>query len=255
MKQVLYIIIPVILLVGCKKGDTEPEIKKAPVQLSKIDNISLDSKSSSKTISLSRDVQIENARLELKNKSFWISNLKINADKVSFDVLENIYFDKGFRFDTISILVDNSIIGKIPIVQARNRISDKRQVWANELALYRKTELPLNSYNGLELTKYVYDLEIATNGKDSYKNYPAFAYCIDMNIDPAHNMEWYFPSIEEMLDAHYHNYYFFTSHVYWWTASDSESFAFPHSETNGSTKFSKSEDYWIYAFRVGSKEQ
>lgn len=255
MKKSLFILVAVVLIVGCKTDDYQPETKKEPEQLAKIDKISLDSKSYSKTISLSRDLQKENATLELKNKSFWISNLKINANKISFDVLENIYFDKGFRFDTVLVLVEKTVIGKIAVAQARNRVTDKRLIWANETALYRNIELPLKSYSGLELTKYVYNLGKTTNGKDSYKNYPAFAYCIDMNIDPANNMEWYLPSIVDMQEVHSRVYNFFSLYVYWWTATDTESYVIPHSDTNGTTKFSKSDDYWIYSFRVGSKEQ
>ena len=48
------------------------------------------------------------------------------------------------------------------------------------------------------MTKLVYNLEKTTGGKDSYRNYPAFASCIEMNHDPENNMELYLPSDNEM---------------------------------------------------------
>ncbi len=41
-----------------------------------------------------------------------------------------------------------------------------------------------------------------TNGNDSYRNYPAFAFCIVMNHDPENNMEWYLPSDKPASDSH-----------------------------------------------------
>ena len=255
MKNLQLLIVFAIIISSCKKDDLKSEEPKV-VQLEKIAPVSIDSKSHSETITLSRDVQKEGAAIILKDKSFWISNLKLNSNKLSFDVLENIYYDKGFRFDTILITVKDIIIGKITVVQARNRNSDKRCVWANLNANYINKTIAPNISSGLDLTKYVYNLGKTTNGVDNYKNYPAFAYCIDMNKDPANNMEWYLPSLAEMQDVqNRYNYHFFSLHVYWWTASDYGSNVFPFSETNGTTLFSKSEDYWIYAFRTGSKEQ
>lgn len=60
-------------------------------------------------------------------------------------------------------------------------------------------------------------------GKDSYKNYPAFAYCIEMNHDPENNMEWHLPSLHEMgkyANGQSYEGTPFDKHNYWWSASE-----------------------------------
>ena len=124
--------------------------------------------------------------------------MKLSGKTISFNVLENSEIETGHRFDTIVISYKNERIGAICVTQARKPISTKRLVWALSNAMYRNKALCNSGMSGLEVTKAIYNLSKTTNGKDSYKNYPAFAYCIEMNHDPENNMEWHLPSENEI---------------------------------------------------------
>ena len=145
-----------------------------------------------------RDIESEGCIINLKDNSYWITKLKLSGKTISFNVLENSEIETGHRFDTIVISYKNERIGAICVTQARKPISTKRLVWALSNAMYRNKALCNSGMSGLEVTKAIYNLSKTTNGKDSYKNYPAFAYCIEMNHDPENNMEWHLPSENEI---------------------------------------------------------
>ena len=149
--------------------------------------------------------------------------MKLSGKTISFNVLENSEIETGHRFDTIVISYKNERIGAICVTQARKPISTKRLVWALSNAMYRNKALCNSGMSGLEVTKAIYNLSKTTNGKDSYKNYPAFAYCIEMNHDPENNMEWHLPSENEIRAYAKGQSYKGTplyQHNYWWSSSE-----------------------------------
>lgn len=180
---------------------------------------------------------------------------------ISFDVEENTGTSSGHRFDTLVVAVNGIRIGTICVTQSRNPFSDNRLVWANANALYRKEPLNSSDLSGLEKTKLVYNLEKTTGGKDSYKNYPAFAFCIEMNHDPENNMEWYLPSEDEIRSYDHAQSYSGTPiarHNYWWSSSeDSEGNAFNVYSGSIATRGAvyKGQDWWVVAFKNGKIEE
>lgn len=221
--------------------------------LAPISTISLDASASSQSVELSRNTN--NATAQTQDNAFWISDLKVYENKVTFKVIENIYYERGHRVDTVLISEKGHLIGKFAVTQARNRKSNTNLVWAVSDAPCRNQTLELpDKYDGLKNTIYVYNLEKTTGGKDSYKNYPAFAYCIDMNADPENNMEWYLPSYGEVLDSENRDE-IFKGHVYWWNADNFEGYGFPFGVGSGTTKKSKGQTYWVYAFHKNTKEK
>lgn len=249
---------------ACSSSDNEIELpEEKPVKpLPKIENVSLNYHSSEQTISLPRNIETEGATISLKDGAYWISQLKLNGDKILFNVIENNEIEQGHRFDTIVVKVKSERIGTICVSQARQPISNERLVWAVSSALYRNKAISTDNMSGLEITKAIYNLSKTTDGKDSYKNYPAFAYCIEMNHDPENNMEWHLPSEQEMrayAKAQSYNGTPITKHNYWWTASEN------HSNGNAYSLYSKSiasrgaeskgKDWWIMAFKNGKMEE
>lgn len=248
-------------LVSC--GDDEDsfnDIKAA--QLPKMDNISLNYHATSKTVILDRDVESEGAAISLKKGVSWINNIHLSGKILSFDVEENTMTTIGHRFDTIIVSLKGIRIGSICVTQARNPFSGSRLVWANSDALYRNAPLSNSDLDGWEMTKLVYNLEKTTGGKDSYKNYPAFAYCIEMNHDPDNNMEWYLPSENEIRSYANAQSYAGTpiaKHNYWWSSSENHLDGNAYNVYSGSIAsrgaVSKSQDWWVVAFRNGKIEE
>ena len=131
----------------------------------------------------------------------------------------------------------------------------------SEGAAYRNAPMGTHGLNGLEATKLVYNLEKATGGKDTYKNYPAFAFCIEMNHDPEHHMEWYLPSVDEMRSYAHGQSYSGTPvarHNYWWTSTENSLNGNAYNLFSGSTAsrgaVPKAEEWWVVAFRNGKIE-
>ena len=271
MKKILFLVITALSfgVVSCSEDDItseneeitddgntdeEVEIKELP----KMDNVSLDYHPSEQIINLPRDVESEGASISLKYDSYWITQLELKGDAISFKALENTENETGHRFDTIFISNQGVNIGSICVSQARRPISPTRLVWAVSSAIYRNKALGDLSWSGQEMTKAIYNLEKTTNGKDSYKNYPAFAYCIEMNHDPENNMEWHLPSFYEMREyANGQSYEGtpFDKHNYWWSASENDLNGNAFSLYAGSTASrgaeSKGKDWWVMAFRNG----
>ena len=136
-------------------GSTSTKVSPLP----QMSNVSLSYHASVETVTLARDV----------------NNIQLSGKILSFDVEENNVTSSGHRFDTLVVAVNGTRIGTICVTQARNPFSDTRLVWANENALYLNKQLTTTDLSGLEMTKLIYNLEKSTGGKDSYKNYPAFA--------------------------------------------------------------------------------
>lgn len=231
-------------------------------QLPKMNDVSLNYRATSETVTLSRDVEAEGATVSLKKGVSWINNIRLSGKILSFDVEENTTTTTGHRFDTLVVAVKGTPIGTICVTQARNPFSDSRLVWANSNALYRNEPLSTGDLSGLEMTKLVYNLEKTTGGKDSYKNYPAFAFCIEMNHDPENNMEWYLPSEAEIYSyAHAQSYSGtpIAKHNYWWSSSENHLNGNAYNVYSGSVAsrgaVSKSQDWWVVAFRNGKIEE
>ena len=179
MKKVLFLMaILSVVLTSCSSDDGEEDVKIQ--KLPQIDNISLNYHTSEEIVSLPRDIESEGCIISLKDNSYWITQLKLSGKTISFNILENSDIETGHRFDTIVVSYKNERIGNICVTQARQPISTKRLVWAISSAMYRNKALCNSDMSGLEVTKAIYNLSKTTNGKDSYKNYPAFAYCIEM---------------------------------------------------------------------------
>lgn len=251
-------ILPMMLFTACSSDDENGN--EEVVQLPKTNNVSLNYHSSEQVVSLPVNIESIGCTVQLKDASYWITKLKLAGNTISFNVLENGDIETGHRFDTIVISNKGKKIGSICVTQARKPISTKRLVWAMADAMYRNKALCSSDMSGLEITKAIYNLSKTTNGKDCYKNYPAFAYCIEMNHDPENDMEWHLPSKEE-INAYAIAQSFkgtpFYQHVYWWSASELNGNAFNiHSESTASRgPVSKGEDWWVMAFRNGKMEE
>ena len=227
-----------------------------------IDNVSLNYHNSEQIIELARNIEEEGASISLKDNSYWISKLKLNGNKITFTALENQDIELGHRYDTILISVNGIRIGTICVSQARKPISAERLVWATSKAMYRNKALCESEMSGLEITKAIYNLEKTTNGKDSYKNYPAFAYCIEMNHDPENNMEWHLPSLYEMkvyAKGQSYDGTPFEEHNYWWSATENslkgDAFNLYSVSTVSRGSVSKGGDWWVMAFKNGKMEE
>lgn len=262
MKKILISmsILTIAVLTACS-SDNENGNEEV-IQLPKIDNVSLNYHSSEQVVSLPIDIESKGCTVHLKDASYWITKLNLTGNTISFNVLENGDIETGHRFDTIVISNKGRRIGSICVTQARNPINTKRLVWAMSNAEYRNKALCAYGASGLEITKAIYNLSKTTNGKDSYKNYPAFAYCIEMNHDPENNMEWYLPSEEEIRSyANGQSYKGtpFYQHNYWWTASENNltgNAYYIHSESIASIgAVSKGGDWWVMAFKNGKMEE
>ena len=220
--------------------------------MASIDDVSLNYKPSSESVSLSRDVEVEGAVVKLKKGVSWINNVRLSGNKILFDVEENTTTQKGHRFDTICVVAKGQIIGKVCVSQARNPFSGSRLAWANSKALYQEKALSDKDLSGLEMTKLVYNLKKTTGGKDSYKNYPAITFCIEMNHDPEHHMEWYLPSENEIRSYARSQSYSGTPiarHNYWWSSSENQYNGTAFNVYSGSIasrgSVSKAREWWV----------
>ena len=256
MKRYLAFLISTIVCLGivsCGKEvpvpDDTPVVQ--PKTLGSLKNISLDSKASHQEVTLPRNVENEGATVKAQDNSYWIKHLAISGDKLSFDVEENNNVSTGHRFDTLVIIVTDTKIGTICVSQARSRRGAEKLAWCTSDASYFEKETP--KVSGKELTKLIYNLEKTTNGADSYKNYPAFAYCIEMNHDPAKDMEWHLPTVEEVGDLRGDDHF---TDGYYWTADGlrNTSSAMVYKSNNASTSRNKQEKLFVFAFRNGSAE-
>ena len=243
---------------GDDGGNTSTKANPLP----QMGNVSLNYRSSTESITLARDVQAEGATVSLKKGVSWINNIHLSGKVISFDVEENTTKSSGHRFDTLVIVVNGTRIGTVCVTQARNPFSDSRLVWANADALYRKKALSSSDLSGLEMTKLVYNLEKTTGGKDSYKNYPAFAFCIEMNHDPENNLEWYLPSEAEIRSYDHAQSYSGTpiaKHNYWWSSTEDYIDGNAYNVYSGSVATRgpvyKGQDWWVVAFRNGKIEE
>lgn len=244
-------------------SDGEDDVFEKVTPLSKIKDVSLNYRSSSQSVSLGRNVQNEGAVVSLKKGVSWINNISLSGNTVSFDVEENTNTSSGHRFDTLVVSVKGQRIGTVCVTQARNPFSDTRLVWAKSNALYSDQALCSENVSGLEMTKKIYNLEKTTNGKDSYKNYPAFAFCIEMNHDPENNMEWYLPSEDEIRSYEHAQSYSGTpiaKHNYWWSSDENtlqgwRAFNVYSGSIASRGAVPKSEDWWVVAFRNGKIEE
>lgn len=232
--------------------DDKEEQTTIPVeQLDPIATVSLDSKSQTASVALSRDIATENATLSVKENAYWIKNLQVNGDRVSFNVEENPNVSTGHRYDTVIISVKNQTIGKFCVTQARNRKSSEKLPWANSNATYSQERIP-SGMSGVELTMFIYNLEKSTNGADSYHNYPAFEYVIEMNHDSANNMEWHLGVHDEIPDMRMYDQ--FADGFYWQADDQSATYARVFKYMTGSTSKVKTERNYVYAFRNGSMD-
>ena len=253
-KQLLLLSLFLWAIIACNPTNPEPEptpVPTPPKPLGTFSNVSLDSKSSSQEISLPRDLSGEGATVKLKSGVSWINALTLNGKTVAFNVEENTNASTGHRFDTIEICAQGIRIGAICVTQARPRKASEKLQWTTSGKTYWGADIP--GANGKEKTIAVYNLEKTTGGKDNYKNYPAFAYCIEMNHDPDKNMEWYLPTSEELPDIRKYPAF---SDMYYWTATSLQSGGYTSAVVfkynAAATSRKKNELMGVYAFRNGS---
>lgn len=181
----------------------------------------------------------------------WINNIRLNGKFLSFNVEENTSISTGHRFDTIEVIVRDIKIGSICVTQARPRKSSEKLQWTTSGKMYWEDDIP--GANGREKTIFIYNLEKTTGGKDNYRNYPAFAYCIEMNHDPEKDMEWYLPADNDLPDIRQYPAF---SDTYYWTASSLQSGGYKSAKVykynSAATSKKKNELMGVYAFRNGS---
>lgn len=244
------VLIAAICMCSCK-NDTETQ----PPYMPKIENISLSHKG--QRVSEVLPIDGGNINLRLKYNSYWIQELECQGNTLKFYAVENLERDRGYRSDTIYILRNNSEIGKVCVVQARNCISEKPLKWARAEAKYSKEQIAGLGLSGQEITRLIYNLEKTTQGTDTYKNYPAFAYCIEMNIDPENNLEWHLPDIGQIEDCQEMRQDYkdtpFGVHNNWWSASDRDGAAYWITTVTGGSygPSPKSNEYYVMAFKDG----
>ena len=218
MKKLILASLICLWSVSCEKEISQVKTEQLPP----MENISLNHRGQNVQVEL--PMSCTDVKVKTQYGSYWIDRLTCNNNIISFYAVENSEVDRGYRVDTIRIYSKNTEIGNICVVQARNNVSPMELKWALPQAIYYKTSIDGYKYTGEEITRMVYNLEKETNGKDSYKNYPAFAYCIDMNIDPENNMEWHLPDIGQMEKCRGDRQDYmdtpFAEHSSWWSASD-----------------------------------
>lgn len=254
MKRLLMMCAMLGLLVSCHKGGGDKEYTQFQFE----DKISLNFHGQLVNYTLPTPNQGYN--IKVKNSAYWISELRLNGNNMSFYAVENNELDRGYRTDTIVIYKGKYNIGEICVHQARTYISPEPLAWALPNAMYSTEILSEDYYTGQQLTQMVYELEKTTNGKDSYKNYPAFAYCIEMNIDPENNMEWHLENIDAIEDYCREEYGNrqdfmrtpFAEHNIWWTATDYYDTApVIVRSTTASSVSSKLDEHYVLSFRNG----
>lgn len=263
MRKILLIFAAIASFMSCSSSDDNSINENNNIQpLGNLENVSLNHHASTQTIRLARNVESEGATITTKDKVGWISALSLKGNTITFNVSENTDIETGHRFDTILVNIRNKRIGAICVSQARIPISSTRLVWAVSNALYRDIPLIKSNLSGKEITQAIYNLSKTTGGRDSYKNYPAFAYCIEMNHDPEHNMEWHLPSLNEMnayANGQSFDYTPFDKHNYWWSATENDLNGYAFSLYSGSIASrgaeSKGHDWWVMAFRNGKMEE
>lgn len=199
MRRLSLIAAAAILLWGCGKdsgGDPAGGGGEEVPVLDKIANQSLTYESRDYEVELSRDVSgVATATIHDYNSDF-IREIKIvksgNVSKLTYWVEKNLNTDRGYRSGQIDITSGGKSIGTVRVYQARNHYCPTTLQWCTDKATTYKDKALADVY-GREATQIIYNLEKTTGGKDNYRNYPAFAYCIEMNPDPERNMEWYLP--------------------------------------------------------------
>lgn len=256
MKRFLLLFSLSVLLASCGEPvspEPEPDPLPPPRSLGQFQNISLDSKASVQTVTLPRDVSTEGAIVKLKDGVSWLNGISLDKDKITFKVEENTNVSTGHRYDTILVIVRDVRIGAICVSQARPRKSPDKLQWALPGHTYSAADVP--GASGKEKTKAIYNLEKTTNGADNYRNYPAFAYCIEMNHDPENDMEWYLPSDGDLPDLRYYKVF---SDNYYWSAFSLSSGGYTSAKVfkynAAGTSKKKTEQWGVYAFKDGSVE-
>lgn len=197
MKKILFLMMAALLSVGCSKEKAEDE-KKSKIEIGEIPPVSISYEDAIHEIELPKDLSsIAVANIHDYNSDF-IRDIKITKEgtksKVTFWSQKNTETNRGYREGQIDIMsTEGEFISSFRVYQARNPFAPTKLQWCTEKATYDVDKLldVVQRSNGKQITQFIYNLEKETNGKDSYKNYPAFAYCIEMNHDPANNMEWY----------------------------------------------------------------
>ena len=107
---------------------------------------------------------------------------------------------RGYRQGIIDITANDKVIQSFNVYQARNPEAPRTLQWCTEKASYGTADLYIKDFSAKQITQFICNLEEYTHGQNSYKNYPAFAYCIEMNHDLS-NIEWYLPSRSEMWNT------------------------------------------------------
>lgn len=251
MRKIILLSALFFCLESCQNEPLQTKVEQLPA----IDNVSLNHRG--------QDVQIElptsctDITVKAQYNSYWIDRLICSDNIITFYAVENTEVDRGYRVDTLRIYQKGIEIGNVCVVQARNSVSPTELKWALPDAIYSKISIDGNRYSGEEITRMVYNLEKTTNGEDSYKNYPAFAYCIDMNIDPENNMEWHLPDFGQMQSYRGNRQDYkdtpFAVHTFWWSATDSGDCAqwLKSTTTASHAPNPKSYEYHVMAFRNG----
>lgn len=199
MKKILFSIMVTLVIAGCSKsGDEKQNEDNTTINIEKPNDISASYDSEEYTVLLSENlIGVAEAKIHDYNSDF-IRNVKLSGNKISFWLEENSNTNRGYREGQIDIIVNGTCIQSFKVYQARNSECSEALQWCNDKGTFTTNDLlDFSKKTGKEITEYIYNLEKTTNGTDTYKNYPAFAYCIEMNHDLP-NIEWYLPTKNEM---------------------------------------------------------
>lgn len=192
----LLIILPVLFAFvfnACSSDSRENDVDE--ITIDRLEDLKTSYESKEYSVKLSKDLTgLAEVKIHDYNSDF-IRDLKLKGDKIEFWLEENTNTSRGYRTGQIDIISSGKVIQTFNIYQSRTPFAPTTLQWSNANATFDPDELAdvVQSSNAKEITQFVYNLEKNTNGRDSYKNYSAFAYCIEMNPDPENNMEWYLP--------------------------------------------------------------
>lgn len=195
MKKILFVLSMLSTLVfnGCSGDNAEDNINELTID--KPADISASYESKEYVVKLSKDLTgLAEVTIHDYNSDF-IRDLKLAGDKIEFWLDKNANTSRGYRTGQIDIISNGKVIQSFNVYQSRSPFAPTTLQWSNANATFDAEELSdiVQRSTAKEITQFIYSLDKKTNGRDSYKNYPAFAYCIEMNHDPENNMEWYLP--------------------------------------------------------------
>ena len=157
-------------------------------QMGRVAEISRDYTEQSLSVKIPTQLNEQDIICNLRHDSYWINDILASKEHIKFHVELNSDRSKGYRSDTIDLFCKGVNVGYIEVYQARHPMSLQKLTWGPDILL----SLPKG--DGKKETEMLYHFCKNSDGRYSLSDFPAFAYCIEMNHNPEKNMEWYLPS-------------------------------------------------------------